>query len=269
MRFKKIVDLFENHSVCVSGMKGSGKDILFGNVINRRKIDYISNLDYGGYYHPLLLKKFDIPNNYANFINGNVLTYDYDYPLGADVYISDVGVYLPSQYCNQLNKEYPGLITFQALSRQIAMCRVHINVQSLNRAWDKLREQSDFYIRCRKCFFLFGFVIQTITLYDKYESCLNRINPCRVRVPFLAKKEVKMNAQLYLDNFYNQNGEVKNKLLIYRNKSKHDTYYFGKLLGTLKEGFSPKEIKQDQMRKRRAWRSKHASALVGKVENEK
>lgn len=231
MRFKKIVRLFQKRNVCVTGLRGDGKDLLFGNVIHRRKKIYISNLDYGGDYRiPLRIKDLDIKNNYNNFITSKVNRYEYPYPKKADIYISDVGVYLPSQYCNQLNRDYEGLISFQALSRQIGECNVHINVQNLNRAWDKLREQSDIYIRCRKCFYFLGFVLQFITIYDKYESCLSRLNPCRVHIPLFGDKNAKMQAKLYLDNFYNQHGKVKNHILFYKNKSKHNTLYFGHLL---------------------------------------
>lgn len=230
MRFKKIIKLFRNGNVCVCGLRGKGKDLLIGNVIARRKECYVSNLKYGYDYIPLRLSDLDLKNTYKNFINNDVNKYDYPYPLKADIYISDCGVYLPSQYCNQLNRDYEGLIGFQALSRHIARCNVHFNAQNLNRVWDKLREQSDIYIRCVRCIYLFGFVIQKIVIYDKYESCLARINPCRIKKPMFATKKVKQDVDLYLDNFYNMHGSVKSRLLIYFNKSKHDSYAFGKML---------------------------------------
>lgn len=230
MRFKKIINLFKNGNVCVCGLRGTGKDLLFGNVIARRKKPYISNLNYGYEYVKLILNDLNINNNYNNFINDNINIYSYKYDIKNDIYISDAGIYLPSQYCNELNKYYQGLITFQALSRQVAQCNIHFNAQNLNRVWDKVREQSDIYIRCRKCFYIFGLVIQFITIYDKYESCLARVSPCRISVPITSDKEAKMSAKLYLDNFYNIHGSVKNRILIYFNKSKHDTLQFGKLL---------------------------------------
>lgn len=230
MRFKKIIRLFKNGNVCVCGLRGKGKDLLIGNVIARRKQPYVSNLNYGYEYIPLRLCDLDIKNKYTNFINNDVNKYDYPYPLKADIYVSDCGVYLPSQYCNQLNRDFEGLISFQALSRHIARCNIHFNAQNLNRVWDKVREQSDIYIRCVKCIYLFGLVIQKVIIYDKYESCLNRINPCKIKKPMFASKKVKQDVDLYLDNFYNIHGSVKSHWLIYINKSKHDSYAFGKLL---------------------------------------
>lgn len=231
MRFKKIVKLFKNGNVCVTGMRGTGKDLIFGNVIARRKKEYISNLDYSNdhNFNMLIASRLDIKNKYSNFISNDVNKYEFPYEQGQDIYISDCGVYFPSQYNNLLNRDYEGLISYQALSRQISKNNVHINAQNLNRVWDKIREQSDTYIRCVRCIYLFGFVLQSIVIYDKYESCLNRINPCRIKVPIL-NREAKIHAQLYIDNFYNSHGKVKRRILLYKNKSKHDTYHFGNLL---------------------------------------
>lgn len=244
MKIKKVAEYFKNHNVCVTGCKGSGKDVMMGNVIALRKEPYVSNMDYGGFFTRVKLSDLCLNGNtYKDFIEGTVKEWYNPYARGADVYISDCGVYLPSQYCNELNKFFPGLATYQALSRQVSYCRFHINVQHLARAWDKIREQSDLYIRCKKCifpfskipivkFFLGKFCIIFWTYYDKYDSCLNRVRPCRIRVP-LFNKEAQMQARIYRDNFFNQHGEVKNHVTMMFSKSEHDTYYFEKLL---KEG---------------------------------
>lgn len=233
MRFRKIVDLFKSGNVCVTGLRGSGKDVLTGNVVARRRKPYVSNLDYtaGKGYQALDFEKLNLGGNtYLDLLAGNVKYYKWPYEPGSDVYISDAGVYLPSQYCNELNKKFPHLPMYFALSRQVSHNNFHVNVQHLGRCWDKIREQSDIYIRCRHCKVLFGkIVIQTITLYDKYQSALDRVKPCRISVPLLASKEVKQNAELYRDKFYNTYGSIRNRLLIYWNKSSHDTYYFEKL----------------------------------------
>lgn len=233
MRFNKIVRMFKDGNVCVCGLRGSGKDVLTGNVIARRNVPYVSNLNYtdGKNFQELDFDKIDVgKNTWRNLIKGNPRYYKFPYEPGSDIYISDVGIYMPSQYCSELNKEFPHLPTYMALSRQVSHNNFHINVQSLNRAWDKIREQSDQYIRCRWCKVLFGkIVLQKITIYDKYQSAVDRVQPCRIRMPFLAKAEVKQQAELYLDKFYNTYGSVKNHLLIYINRSKHDTYYFEKL----------------------------------------
>lgn len=232
MLFKSIVRLFEKSNVCVTGLVGTGKDMLFANVICRRNKPYISNIDYGGYFAPFDFKKLDVGGNtYKDFIDGTLSRYEFPYSQGSDVYLSDVGVYLPAQYCNELNKDYKHISTYMALHRQLSRNRFHLNVQNLNRAYDKLREMSEIYIRCRSCIYIpvVNIVIQLITLYDKYESCVARIRPCRVS-GFSLNPVARAQADTYRDNFFNTHGSVKNKILIYHNRSKYDTYYFKKLL---------------------------------------
>ena len=252
MRFRKIIQLFEQGNVCVCGLRGKGKDVLMGNVIARKKRPYVSNLNYTNddNYNELDFEKIDCgKNTYLDLIRGKVKYYSFSYPEEADVYISDAGIYLPAQYCNELNKHFPYLPTYFALSRQVSHNNVHVNVQHLGRVWDKIREQSDIYIRCCFCHVLFGklilklqdkprlgwlkkvplLVIQEVMIYDKYQSALDRVKPCRITVPVLASKEVKQNAEIYRDKFYNTYGSIKRRFLFYFNKSKHDTYYFEEL----------------------------------------
>ena len=235
MRFKKIVKMFESGNVCVTGLRGTGKDLLTANVVVRRKKPYVSNIDYGGYFAPFDTYKINLgENSYKNFISGDIKHYEFPYSRGSDIYISDVGVYFPSQYCNELNRDFKYLPGYLALCRQVSHNNTHINVQNLNRAWDKIREQSDIYIRCRRCFYvpIINLVLQFITIYDKYESCVNRVQPCRVSLP-LFNPAGKAQVDVYKDNFFNTHGSVKNRILLYFNRSKYDTYYFEKLL---KEG---------------------------------
>lgn len=230
MFISSIAKMFDNGNVCVTGLRGTGKDLLFGNVINYRKQTYVSTIDYGGDYCELNFDKINCAGNtYKELIEKNVFYYEYPYKYGADVYLSDAGIYFPSQFNGELNKRYQGISTYQALSRQLSGNNFHVNVQNLNRVWDKIREQSDTYIRCRKCIYLWGLVIQFITIYDKAESCVNRVKPCRIKVPFF-NPQARTQADCYIDNFYNQHGKVQNKLLIYINRSKHDTLYFRELL---------------------------------------
>lgn len=227
-----VVNLFKNGSVCVTGLRGTGKDVLFGNVIARRKKPYVSNLDYGGEREALNLSLLNMgQNTYDRFINDTLNKYHHPFKKGADIYISDVGVYLPSQYCNELNKKYSYLPTYVALSRQVSRNNVHFNVQNLNRAWDKLREQSDIYIMCRRCIFLGPLAILSVTIYDKAESCQARVRPCRISAPFFCSKEKRLQLDIYKDNFYNTHGEVRDYTFIFFNRSKHDTYDFEKKLG--------------------------------------
>lgn len=223
--------MFDSGNVCVCGLRGRGKDMLMANVAVRRKRPYVSNVDYGGHHFPLVMKEFDCgQNTYDNFITGKVKPYVYPYADGTDIYISDVGVYFPSQYCNELNKKYGYFSTFMALSRQLGQCNVHINVQNLNRAWDKIREQSDLYICCNWCVVLFkNWVIQKVTIYERYDSAVLRVPPYKSPNVSL-NSDRKLQVLMQKQNYKVTHGDIKSRILIYKNKSNYDTRIFKYIL---------------------------------------
>lgn len=94
MRFKKVIKLFEKGNVCVCGLRGRGKDLLMSNVVVRRRLPYVCNIDYGGERYPFSYLDLDCGSNtYQNFIRGSVNYYRYPFPDGTDVYLSDAGIY--------------------------------------------------------------------------------------------------------------------------------------------------------------------------------
>lgn len=234
MRFKKIVKMFEDGNVCVTGLRGRGKDMLMSNVVVRRAKPYVSNVDYKAKkkktrfftFRPL---DFDTKNSYQQFIEGGLNPYHFPFEDGTDIYVSDAGVYFPSQYCNELNKRYSGLVSFMALSRHLGACNVHINVQNLNRCWDKIREQSDIYIACNGCKVFLGFVFQSVTIYEKYDSCVNRVPPFSMKKPLFNKDRMQQYEIAY-NNYRTSYGKVEKRFLLYRNKSKYDTRIFKTML---------------------------------------
>lgn len=230
-----LIKKFEKGNVMVTGEKGSGKDVMFGNVIARIKRPYISNCDFtkDDRYIPIDFSKLTVGyNDYRNFIAGTVKYYEYPYPDGYHIWISDAGNYLPSHYCSQLDKAYPYLPTLFSLIRQLGDCQIHTNSQAFERVWNKLREQgSDCFIRCDKCTVLFGkIVIASYYLYDKAESCQARVKPCRISMPLFANREQRLQIKMYLDKFYNQYGTVQKRFYICWNKSKHDSRFFKEVL---------------------------------------
>jgi hypothetical protein len=231
MRFKKLIRLFEDGNVCVCGLRGRGKDLLMSNVVCRRNLDYVSNIDYGGKHHFFNYDELDCgENTYVDFINGTVNYYEYPYPDGTDVYLSDAGIYFPSQFCSELNRKFPYMSVFQAISRHVGDCNFHFNAQNLNRVWDKIREQSDIYILCRRCIYIRGFVIQFITVYDKYDSAVARMKPLRLPAPMFSNKETRMMRKIQIANFEAAHGSVVNRILVYKNKSKYNTRQFNEIL---------------------------------------
>ena len=225
--------LFRAGSVCVTGQRGRGKDILMSNVAVRSG-RYRSNINYGGDFRPIIFSDLDIKNDYSDLVAGTITKYVYPYEEGADLFISDIGIYFPAQYCNELNRKYPRLPYFLALSRQLGNANVHLNCQALPRAWDKFREQSDTYVLCRgicKPLLKLGIVIQRITVYDKYQSCVDRVVPFQLPKPSVfAKKEVRLQYEIERQKYYQTHGEVRNYTLVYIKKSKYDDRHFKTLL---------------------------------------
>lgn len=227
---------FDKGSVCVFGMRGRGKDMLMANIAVRNK-NHISNVAYGDGYIPLDFDKLNIGNKPTDLIDAKVNPYRYPYPEGVDIFISDIGIYFPSQYYEFLNKRYPTLPMFLALSRQLGLCNVHLNTQALSRPWDKFREQSDIYIKANKCKVLFGgrLVIQQITAYDRYETAVTSADPfwyppCRLGANGDERRTWRNNRALAFAKYFETHGNVNRFTLVYRNKSTYDTRYFKKLL---------------------------------------
>lgn len=252
---RPLVRLFEHYSVSVSGDKGSGKDLITNNVIARRRLPHVSNLPTNlPDYFPFEYDKIDLKCTYKDLVSGNVPHYVFPYPMGTDIYLSDCGVYYPSQFCNELNRDYKSLPTFLGLSRQLGNCRVHQNTQSCNRVFDKIREQCDRYVRCRKTLKLpFGYFITFTTEYDRYDSCEARIRPCRVPIGSIMSPESRMMSRVARDQFYNQHGSVKDHIYIYRNKAKYDTLYFGELFGG-------DEFAEKRTQKAKKWKKRQVKA---------
>jgi hypothetical protein len=183
LAWRFIKNCFYEGNVIVTGLRGRGKDVLFSLVTNSNKCKYISNVDYtaDSRYIPFSLDDISVGGNtYLNFIKGDIKPYEYPFPDGLDYYISDSGIYFPSQEFSSLNRWFPSVPVFQALSRHLGDCNFHCNVQNLNRLWDKIREQADSYILCRSCkVFFHHFVTMTVYYYDRYQSCVDRVKPMK------------------------------------------------------------------------------------------
>lgn len=220
-----IIDNFKSCNVIVVGKKGTGKDLLFSWVINKRKTFYYANIPYGGKYK--LINPIDVSlgnNTYDNFIHGNIEKCKRLFYEKKDIYFSDGGTFFPSQYDSTLHKTYKSLPLYYALSRHTAEHNIHVNVQSLNRLWKALREQADFYIRCRGVIKLPFIIISFITTYDNYESCLNGLQP-------LSSRFFNQYSKANYDEYVAKYGTIKKGFLIHwKHKIKYDTRYFEKVV---------------------------------------
>lgn len=242
---RKIVKLFKQGNVSVCGLKGAGKDMLFANVVMRRRLPYISNTDYGGKFVRFDPDQLNCNNTWRNFMTGRLNHFRYPFDDGVDFYIADGGVYMPSQYQGELCKDYGHIPVFMALSRHLGEANVHYNVQNLNRMWDKIREMSDTYIRCTHCWLPFSkiklfkrvysvpllknLVIQTVIVYEKYESAVNRVPPFRLKRPWLNRDRLQA-WEIQKQNYDIAHGSVVPRVLIYFNRSKYNTRVFKEML---------------------------------------
>ena len=227
---RAFVKLFDGGNVIVTGLRGRGKDLAFCLVVNARKRDYISNIQYSDprkkyKRFPLDLKVWELSGNtYTDMITGEVKTYVYPYPDGLDYYISDAGIYFPSQYQAELCKKYKSAPMFQALSRHLGDCNVHCNVQNMPRLWDKIREQIDIYVRMDKCSFIgkTKWCYVRAYSYSTEESCVKAVVP-----PHFGIGKVGREARY---NFEIVHGKIKKYGFFARLPYNYDSRRFKKLL---------------------------------------
>ncbi len=226
---RKIIKLFDQGNVCVTGLRGTGKDMLFCIVINARKKDYISNVRYSD--EKKKFKMYDLNtqlwdmngNTHENFINRNIKHYEYPMEDNIDYYISDCGVYFPSTYHSELVKKYKSAPLFQALSRHLGECNIHCNAQRLNRIWDKIREQSDIYIGMKNCKCIFRRVFISGYIYQTEEACNKLLIP--------PKRSLFGKARIEQENIYaTMNGQIKHFWFITKIPYKYDSRRFKTLL---------------------------------------
>lgn len=238
---KSLIKKFKSGNVIVSGLRGRGKDLVFCYIINKRKENYISNVEYSSPRKKYKWFEFSKRvwelngNGYKNFMDGEVKKYVYPYPDGIDYYISDCGIYFPAHMHKQLDKEESGAPIFQALSRQIADCNIHLNSQKRNRIWDKMREQSDLNIVMRGAKVIGKIIFMKWTEYDNEESAEKQI-----KKPFFGIGKKARERKL---NFETNNGKIKNSWVFGLLPFNYDSRRFKKVLENGGRDFENEEVK--------------------------
>lgn len=224
LRYKRdLTELALNFKKCnciVFGRKGCGKDLIFNAVINKRKEVCFCNILYNRDYSiKRPIKYFNVePNTYVSLLEDNITTIPKRIKENIDMYISDGGIYIPSNCDNDLCKRYPSLPIYYALSRHLGNMNIHINTQYLGRVWCKLREQADCYIKAvktRKSLFGQSLITECI-VYDTYKSAMAELLP--YECGFFKSNEEKAK----LEEFKARNGEIKR--LIIKQKIKNINY---------------------------------------------
>lgn len=224
---KFMADIYERGNVIQFGKKGTGKDLCFNAVINYRNKLCYSNIQYNKELVQIRsIKEFSVePNTFINMLEQDIKIIPKHIRERTDMYISDGGIYLPSQYSQQLIKLYPSLPIFYAVSRHLGNMNIHINTQYLGRVWDKLREQADGYFKsCRTYKTIFGNLITEVIYYDTYKSAMAELLP--YEKSFFESNEEKAS----LKEFEAKNGIIKRLYIKQKIKNiKYDTRYFHKV----------------------------------------
>lgn len=228
--FKRyVLNNFKSCNVIVAGKKGTGKDLVFNYVINKRKEPYYANISYSEHTGTRLYKKIGLkevscePNDYNAFVNNKIEKTPHILKEGANIYVSDIGVFLPSYMDSKLYVKFPSMPIFYALSRHLYNTNIHCNTQNLERGWKALREQADYYVRCLRTYKVFGLLITKLITYDTYESARKGLLPLKSR--FLNKY-----SRAEVDIYNASNGIIKTGHIIQRKSNIHyDTRAFEKI----------------------------------------
>lgn len=229
---KELAQAFEKSNCIVFGRKGTGKDMIFNAVIDeRKKLAYANILYNRRYCIEKAIKDFTVePNTYLTLMEDKIEVIPNRIKENIDMYISDGGIYLPSQCEHELCKKYPSLPIFYALSRHLANMNIHINTQYLGRVWSKLREQADCYIKAvktRKSLFGKSLITECI-MYDTYKSAMAELLPFECGLFKSSEEKAK------LEEFKARNGEIKRLIIKQKIKNIHYDSRWGhkKIYGT-------------------------------------
>lgn len=233
---RSIIKQFKRGNVLVSGLKGEGKDLLFCWIVNKRRENYISNVEYSSPKKKYKWFKFNSKimniggNTYENFMNNEIREWSYPYPDGIDYYISDAGVYFPAQNHKELDKNYKGAPLFEALLRHLGDCNFHTNSQRQNRVWDKIREQSDQFVVMKGAIVKLGFIFLKWTEYSKAESAETQLKK--------PKFGIGKNGRMLKQSFEANNGTIKNRWMVGKLPYSYDSRRFKKIIeeGVKNEG---------------------------------
>ncbi len=216
---------FTYQNVIVFGKKRTGKDLIFQYVINKINKPHYANQSYGKKTIVESISSLSVaPNTFEDCIDNKFIVVKPLLKAGYNFYVSDGGIFLPSQYNTILNKKYPSFPIYYALSGQIRHMNIHVNVQNILRLWDKIREQADYYVRAVKTVNLPFYLAVKVICYEEYEDAINNLKT--LKVGFFGNKFEK--ALKRVEN--SARGDIRSFWIFVRKKSiKYDTHYFEKV----------------------------------------
>jgi hypothetical protein len=233
-------EMFTKGNMIVIGKKGKGKDVLFNHVINLIDMPHYANMPYNHNTEIRLIKDLELAGNtFEALVNGTVTQCERTLQPNTNFWISDAGIFLPSQEDIVLQKLYPTLPVHYALSRQTYQMNIHANTQELTRVWKKLREQTDGVIFVRRNKKTSKHITLEIVYWEYYKSAEAGIMP-------LASGTEQQYAE-----FEAKYGIIERRFIrVYWEDVTFDTHYLGQKL--LKE-----QEPVQQKRSILAWLQKH------------
>lgn len=179
----KVGGYLKNNNVHMFGYRRKGKDLIiqsyiiwrfkkrYDKIIKKNKLKndndikeyfnekplYLSLYDYGYGCKIVDIKEFELKHDngsfvtYNDFIQGKSFTAKkLDHYEGLDLILGEAQLGLPNTEHNTLDKYYPWLPVFIALSGHLYNMNIIINSQEYSRVWIKLRGQQDTYMRAIK-----------------------------------------------------------------------------------------------------------------------
>jgi len=225
-----LVDIFNNHKTETFGYQGTGKDLLTSHVIRLIGRPHYGNMCYDDNTVLFDLKDLNAGGNtYQDLINGTVNKFPRRFAEGWHKYISDCGIYLPSQYYKDLEELYPGMPVEFALHRQLYNSQIHINSQDIDRPWTKLTEQIDVYINTLSVRKQGEYLYVRYIYYTKYDSARRRLLPLPRTKGIGGDRDAAQ--------FYATNGEIsEHEIRAHMRDIEYDTRYFKNVFFLDEEG---------------------------------
>lgn len=206
-----LLGAFDGRNILAFGPKGTGKDLLFSHVIALRNEHHYSLVPYNKKTEVIKVEDLNLgENNFKDMVKGVYHKIEPRFNQGEDVFLPELGMFLPCQYNGTLNELYPSFPIFYAGSRHYYEMSIHGNSQALSRPWDKIREQADGYIRTLGVVHEYDVLKIHLIYYARYNDASNMVLPIKdtlengsvsghiITVP---KREVKYDSK-YLRSFF-------------------------------------------------------------------
>lgn len=234
---KKFHDYLKD-SLIVFGKKGHGKSLLFSKIAlySSKKFDgYLSNIPFNFSGEKLINISEGLsvmPNTPTRLLEGktsHIQKKDFE---NKPVLLDDCAIYLPNYLDNVLKKVYPSLPVSYALWRHLYNAPIYLNSQSVKRTYVLIREQSDGFLKARRCFRVGPFMFIKCTYYSNIDSAEQDLAP-------MPKKFLAADKNTYYE-YLSLHGEIKDFTLVaFLPKHTYDSRFYHRVFFGFPSSDSP------------------------------